>query len=96
MMASSHEGANSGGPAYLQPGARKPTVAPRKKRKKKKRQSPASSAQGGSGEVIAGIGMMVGAVVWFVGGLYVGLIFYYPPILFFIGLASVVKGMMNL
>jgi len=32
-----------------------------------------------------GIGMMVGAVVWFVLGWMAGRIFFYPPILFVIG-----------
>lgn len=37
--------------------------------------------------------MMVGAVVWFVGGLFVNVIFFYPPILFALGIAAVVRGM---
>ncbi|MBV8879989.1 MAG: hypothetical protein JO332_08505 [Planctomycetaceae bacterium] len=42
----------------------------------------------------AGIGMMVGAVVWFVLGWMAGRIFFYPPILFVIGAVSVGKGLM--
>jgi len=42
----------------------------------------------------AGIGMMVGAVVWFVVGWMAGRIFFYPPILFIIGLVSLGKGIM--
>ena len=42
----------------------------------------------------AGIGMMVGAVVWFVVGWIGGRIFFYPPILFVIGLISLGKGLM--
>lgn len=42
----------------------------------------------------AGIGMMVGAVVWFVVGWAMGYIFFYPPILFVIGLVSLGKGIM--
>lgn len=39
-----------------------------------------------------GLLMMVGAVVWFFLGLAAGRIFFYPPILFIIGLVAVVKG----
>ena len=42
----------------------------------------------------AGVGMMVGAVVWFVVGWMAGRIFFYPPILFVLGIASLVKGLM--
>ena len=41
-----------------------------------------------------GIGMMVGAVVWFVLGWMAGRIFFYPPILFVLGLVSLGKGIM--
>jgi hypothetical protein len=43
--------------------------------------------------VLGGIAMMVIAVVWFVGGLAVDIIFFYPPILFIIGLIALVKGL---
>jgi hypothetical protein len=36
--------------------------------------------------------MMIIAVVWFVAGFAAGIIFYYPPILFLIGLFALVKG----
>ena len=42
---------------------------------------------------IAGILMMVGAVVWFVVGLSLDIIFFYPPILFIIGLIAFIKGL---
>ena len=42
----------------------------------------------------AGIGMMVGAVVWFVVGWMAGRIFIYPPILFVIGAIALVKSLM--
>ena len=45
------------------------------------------------GPVLIGILMMVGAFVWFFGGLAVGIIFYYPPVLFVLGLISFCKGM---
>jgi len=37
--------------------------------------------------------MMLGAVVWFVGGLFAGVIFFYPPILLIIGLVTTIKGL---
>lgn len=54
-----------------------------------------SGSSGGSGGVITGILMMVGAVVWFVGGLAAGIIFYYPPVLFVLGFIALVKGIMK-
>ena len=39
--------------------------------------------------------MMSIAVVWFVVGYSVGYIFYYPPILFVIGLFGFVKGIVT-
>jgi len=41
-----------------------------------------------------GVGMMVGAVVWFVVGWAAGRIFIYPPILFVLGIVAVGKGVM--
>jgi hypothetical protein len=48
-----------------------------------------------SRSIIAGVLMMVIAVVWFVVGLFAGWIFFYPPILFVLGLIAVGKGMMG-
>jgi hypothetical protein len=42
--------------------------------------------------IIAGVFMMVGAVVWFVLGYMAGRIFIYPPILFVLGIGSVIAG----
>jgi hypothetical protein len=39
-----------------------------------------------------GIAMMVVAVIWFVVGLAAGWIFFYPPILFVLGLVAFIKG----
>ena len=39
--------------------------------------------------------MMVGAIVWFVGGLFVGIIFFYPPVLLILGMIVVFKGIMG-
>ena len=45
--------------------------------------------------ILGGVGMMVGAVVWFVVGYAAGRIFFYPPILFVIGAIALVKGLMT-
>lgn len=45
--------------------------------------------------VIGGIIMMAIAVIWFLGGLFWGVIFYYPPILFVIGVYALIKGMID-
>jgi hypothetical protein len=45
--------------------------------------------------VIGGVLMMVIAVVWFVVGLHAGWIFFYPPILFVIGIVALIKGLMG-
>lgn len=52
---------------------------------------------GGSGmaAILSGIVMMVVAVVWFVGALMAGWIFFYPPVLFVLGLISVIKGVLG-
>lgn len=42
--------------------------------------------------VAGGLLMMGIAVVWFIGGYAAGFIFYYPPILFIIGLYALIKG----
>ena len=43
--------------------------------------------------VVGGIIMIVIAVVWFFAGLAAGLIFFYPPILFLIGLFALITGL---
>lgn len=45
--------------------------------------------------VIGGLIMMVIAVVWFVAGLKADIIFFYPPILFVIGLFGFLKGLLT-
>lgn len=56
--------------------------------------APARSGEG-SGSILAGLAMMIGAVVWFVVGLWAGRIFFYPPFLFVFGLIAFVKGLVN-
>ncbi|MBI3821807.1 MAG: hypothetical protein HY289_03900 [Planctomycetes bacterium] len=46
-----------------------------------------------SPSVITGLLMMVRAVVWFFGALAAGWIFFYPPILFVLGIAAVFRGL---
>jgi len=43
--------------------------------------------------MLGGLAMMGIAAVWFLGGLACGIIFYYPPILFVIGLVGFVRGL---
>jgi hypothetical protein len=43
--------------------------------------------------MVGGIIMMLIAVLWFFGGLVFGVIFFYPPILFLIGLFGLLKGL---
>ena len=69
-------------------------------RPKRKRRRSRSSSSGYSGisispGVIGGILMMVGAVVWFVLGLFFGWVFFYPPILFVLGLIRLVASLMG-
>ena len=45
--------------------------------------------------IITGLLMMVGAVVWFVLGLLADRIFFYPPIMFVLGLVAVVRGLLG-
>jgi hypothetical protein len=58
------------------------------------RRPPPSSSSGMTGVgIFGGIAMMIGAVVWFVGGMALGIFFIYPPILFIIGLIAFIKGL---
>ncbi len=45
--------------------------------------------------VIGGIIMMVFSVIWFVLGLIFGWVFWYPPILFLVGLYAFLKGIIT-
>jgi len=45
--------------------------------------------------VVGGVVMMVIALVWFFGRLSAGYIYYYPPILFIIGVVALVKGLVK-
>lgn len=43
-------------------------------------------------EILIGLAMMLGAAVWFFGALAAGYIYFYPPILFLLGIGTVIKG----
>lgn len=45
--------------------------------------------------VLGGIVMIAIAAVWFFGGLAAGYIFFYPPILFIIGIFAIFKGIIS-
>jgi hypothetical protein len=45
--------------------------------------------------IITGLLMMLGAVVWFGAGLAIGFIYFYPPVLFVLGIAAVFRGLMG-
>jgi hypothetical protein len=65
---------------------------PPEDRPRKRRRS--SSAGGGPNWTAVGIGalMMLGAVVWFVAGLLADIIFFYPPVLFILGIIALIRG----
>lgn len=42
--------------------------------------------------IAAGTLMIIGALAWFFGGLSIGFIFYYPPILLILGIITLLKG----
>ncbi len=79
--------------------------APRKPKRKtsryrtdyrEKRRSNSEGRDGGTdATVIGGLAMMIGAVVWFVVGYQAGWIYPYPIYLFFVGLISFVKGILD-
>lgn len=45
--------------------------------------------------LMGGIVMMAIAVLWFVGGLAAGIIFFYPPIMFFVGLIATISAVLS-
>lgn len=55
----------------------------------------APEKKGISKGVLGGLAMMVIAVVWFVAGYAAGYIFFYPPVLFVIGLYALLKGILT-
>jgi len=55
----------------------------------------AAEKKGLKGGVLGGLAMIVIAVVWFVVGYQAGYIYFYPPILFVIGLVGLIKGLID-
>ena len=53
----------------------------------------AAEKKGISAGVVGGLVMIAIAVVWFFGGMAVGIIFFYPPILAVIGIFALIKGL---
>ena len=43
--------------------------------------------------IVTGVLMMAGALVWFVLGLMFGWIYFYPPVLFVLGIGAVLRGL---
>lgn len=83
--------------AFSQPAAMPPRAKRGATQKYKAETTPVGSGGGRTdGGVIVGILMMVGAVVWFVGGLAFDVIFFYPPILFILGLIATIKGALKI
>lgn len=77
---------------------KKPEKSADPKGRKAQAQPSAESGRSLEGSVFnsgmaGGLLAMVGAVVWFVAGLMNDVIFFYPPILFVIGLGAFFKGM---
>jgi len=46
----------------------------------------------GNGQIYSGILTMAIAVLWFFGGLLVGIIFFFPPIMFVGGMIALING----
>ena len=55
----------------------------------------AAERRGIGAGVLGGVIMILIAVVWFVLGLMANRIFFYPPILFCIGIFAIVKGLLE-
>lgn len=68
---------------------------PRKPRREPRRTSGGGSSTSTMAGIFGGLGMMLIAVVWFVAGLYGGILFYYPPVLFVLGIIAFVRGLMG-
>ena len=46
-------------------------------------------------QILAGSIAIIGAIVWFVAGLFADRIFFYPPILFILGLVTLIQGIIK-
>jgi len=70
-----------------------PRTTPKKRTKKSSSGGAFRAEKGmlGAG-VLGGLALMAVAVIWFVGGLFAGYIFYYPPFMFIFGFIAMIKG----
>jgi hypothetical protein len=67
------------------------------KPKTKKKPRKVSRERSGGGiaihpSIITGALMMVGATIWFVLGLAAGYIYFYPPVMFVLGIGAIIRG----
>lgn len=84
-------------PRPPRPAPPRATTAAKKRRPKTRGGPRVAFEQGWFGSlnagVIGGLLMMLIAVIWFVAGLAMNIIFFYPPILLVIGLIAMIKGL---
>ncbi|MBI2807178.1 MAG: hypothetical protein HYX68_19525 [Planctomycetes bacterium] len=68
-----------------------------RRRSRSRDKSDASFSQPSTALATIGVGllMILGSIVWFVGGLFFDIIFFYPPVLFVLGIIAVVRGAMQ-
>ena len=71
----------------------RPRRRTRKKKKVKEKEHQSLEGKIWSGSAMGGLLAMLVAVVWFVGGLFAGVTFIYPPILFVIGFVGMIRGL---
>ena len=64
-------------------------------RNRRSRESAATSGGVFNKGTLGGLAMMVIATVWFFVALQGGVIFFYPPVMFVLGLGSVISGLVN-
>lgn len=96
----SAEPASDGGQMVLTTAKYMPAQPPEPPRDRKGRPAPEEKPSSFEGQVLnsgkwGGVLAMAVAVIWFLGGLANDVIFFYPPVLFFIGLVSFMKGTMK-
>jgi hypothetical protein len=73
---------------------------PRRPKVRRRRSRPAPALRKGwfgnvNAGILGGLIMMVIAIVWFFGGLAFNILFFYPPILFIVGIAAFIKGILD-
>ena len=71
---------------------RKPEPAASRTSPNKSIQSDKSKGSLFDGGILGGVGMIVGALVWLVVGLYNGWLFYYPLFMLIVGAGMIIKG----